>query len=120
MSFFDEFSQKAKTFTSVAQEKTKDAVDIAKITAAIVSERRELDRMYRAIGEWFANSYEGEVPLGVADLMDAVKASQERIEELQKRKSAGDETASTGAKDCPICGVRTSGRFCPHCGAPLE
>ena len=42
MSFFDEFTQKAKAVAATAQEKAREAADSAKISAAILSEKREL------------------------------------------------------------------------------
>ena len=52
MAFFDDFPQKAKSMAAAAGEKARDVADSAKLTAAILSEQRELDKNYRAIGEW--------------------------------------------------------------------
>ncbi len=118
MAFFDEFSQKAKAFANVATEKTKEAVDTAKLTAAIIAEQRELDKSCRAIGEWFTTAYEGEIPDEVADLVASVKASREKIAELQetRRKAGGDNGVE---RACPLCGTMSGGKFCPQCGAPM-
>ena len=53
MSFFDDLTKKAKVVASAASEKAKEAADTAKISAAIVAEKRELDKNYRAIGQWY-------------------------------------------------------------------
>lgn len=114
MAFFDEFSQKARVLASAATEKAKEAADSAKISAAILSEQRELDRNYRAIGEWFVSEFEGEVPDAVADLVTAVNNSRQRIAQLQESRQRTE-----GGRECPLCGAVSSGKFCPQCGAPM-
>ena len=52
MSFLDELTQKAKVVASAATEKAKSAAATAKISADILAEKRELDKNYRAIGQW--------------------------------------------------------------------
>ena len=116
MAFFDEFSQKARTLANVATEKAKEAADSAKISAAILSEQRELDRNYRAIGEWFVSEFEGEVPDAVADLVTSVNNSRQRIAQLQESRQRSGES---GGRECPLCGAVSSGKFCPECGAPM-
>lgn len=84
MSYFEEMTQKAKEVVATAAEKAKVAADSAKISAEIIREKRELDKNYRAIGQWYACEHlEGEVPEAIADVIAAVKASQEKITQLQ-------------------------------------
>ena len=85
---------KAKDLAGVAVDKAKSATDAAKLNMAILTEQRELEKNYRAIGEWFISEYTGETP-------DAVK----------------EETVSV--KVCPVCGAASEDKFCPHCGAPM-
>lgn len=121
MSFFDDLTKKAKVVASAASEKAKEAADTAKISAAIVAEKRELDKNYRAIGQWYVCEYaDGETPAAVADLVAAVKASQEKIAQLQasRDKAMAEEQAQEGSV-CPVCGKISSSKFCPHCGAPM-
>ena len=123
MSFLDELTQKAKVVASAATEKAKSAAATAKISADILAEKRELDKNYRAIGQWFVCEHPDEAPEAIADVVAAVKASQARIEELQAAKATAD-TAESGepaaGKVCPACGKVSDGKFCPCCGAPLE
>ncbi|MCI8419558.1 MAG: zinc ribbon domain-containing protein [Oscillospiraceae bacterium] len=125
MSFFDEFTQKAKAVAATAQEKAREAADSAKISAAILSEKRELDRNYRTIGQWYVGEH-AEVPEAIADVVEAVRESLERIEQLQaSRERAENEEAAMEAEEitgtvCPVCGKISSSNFCPNCGAPLE
>jgi DNA repair exonuclease SbcCD ATPase subunit len=97
----------------------------------IISEQREMEKNYRAIGEWFVSEYEGEVPDAVKDVVAAVIASKERIGELEAAKAAKKEEESCHCscqeqpaeeiqqKVCPVCGESSDGKFCPKCGAPM-
>ena len=96
--------------------------DSAKISAEIIREKRELDKNYRAIGQWYACEHTEEVPEAIADVIAAVRASQEKISELQaSREAAESEEAAAQAegKVCPVCGKISDSKFCPHCGAPM-
>jgi len=120
MAFFNDLTKKAKDMASVAADKAKDAAEVAKINMAIAGEQREIDKNYRAIGEWYMNEYEGEIPDGVRALVDAVSASKAKIAELEaaKVKEEAVEAAPAGKK-CPICGAEADSKFCPQCGAPM-
>lgn len=128
MSYFEEAKQKAREVAAVAAEKARAAADSAKISAAIIAEKRELDKNYRAIGQWYACEYaNSSVPDAIADVVAAVRASQEKIAELQARREAA-ETAEAAedigdpdaGKSCPVCGKISDTKFCPHCGAPMD
>lgn len=121
MSFFDELTAKAKTVANVASEKARGAADSAKISADIIKERRELDKSYRAIGQWFVTEHADDAPEAIADLVAAVQASRSKIKELQAMRES--EEAAPRPKNqtvCPVCGEPTSSKFCPHCGAPVN
>lgn len=122
MSYFEEMTQKARELAATAAEKAREAADSAKISAAIIAEKRELDKSYRAIGQWYACENTGEVPDAIADVVVAVRASQEKIAELQARREAAESeeaAAQAEGKVCPVCGKISDSKFCPHCGAPM-
>ena len=124
MSYFEEMTQKARAAVSTAAGKAREVADSAKISASIIAEKRELDKNYRAIGQWYACENEGkEVPEAIADVIAAVRASQEKIAELQAKREEA-ECAEAGVpeegKVCPVCGKISDTKFCPHCGAPME
>ena len=100
---FDELTRKAKDVANKAADRTKDAAELVKLNVAIAGEQKEIDKNYRAIGEWFVSEYEGEIPDAVREAVEAVNAS--------KAKIAG--------KKCPICGAESDSKFCPQCGAPM-
>ena len=127
MAFFDELTKKAKDIAALAADKTKDAADTVKTNVAIAGEQREIDKNYRAIGEWFVNEYEGEIPEAVREIVEAVAASKTKIAELEASKEKADEPVIEAevleedfiAKACPICGNEADSKFCPQCGAPM-
>ena len=123
MAFFDELTKKAKGVAAVAADKAKDAAELTKITVAIAGEQKEIDKNYRAIGEWFANEYEGEIHDAVRDLVEAINASKAKIAELEASKPSKDEpevAEAPAGKKCPICSAVSDSKFCPQCGAPME
>ena len=134
MAFFEELGKKAQAVAGVAAEKAKDLAgvasekaksvsDSAKASMEIISEQREMEKNYRAIGEWFVSEYQGEIPDAVKDVVAAVAASKERIAQLEASKPQKDEPvvdeADVSFKVCPVCGAASDSKFCPHCGAPM-
>ena len=142
MPFSEDLTKKAQQVAGAAAEKAKDlagtatemanaAIDTAKMNMEILSEQREIEKNYRAIGEWFVSEFQGEVPDAVKDVVAAVIASKERIGELEAAKAAKKEEESchcscqeqpaeeTQQKVCPVCGESSDGKFCPKCGAPM-
>ena len=124
MAFLDDLTKKAKDVAAVAADKARDAAELTKITVSIASEQREIDKNYRAIGEWFVNEYEGQIPDAVRDLVEAVVTSKAKIAELEAAKAANkapeaDVTVESHEKTCPICGNKSDSKFCPQCGAPM-
>ena len=88
MAFFDNFSkkvqdvafvatEKAQQVAAVAGEKANAVADKAKTEYEMASERRSMDKNYRAIGEWYVSTLEGDAPEAVADIVAAIKASGE-------------------------------------------
>ena len=123
MSFFDDLTKKAKAAAATASVMAKDAADSAKTSAAILAEKREMDKNYRAIGQWYVSEHEEEeVPQAIADLVAAVKASQEKIAQLEASKEKPVEVVEPVVEEgkvCPVCGKVCDSKFCPHCGAPM-
>lgn len=118
-------AEKAKDLAGTATEMAKAAIDTAKMNMEILSEQREIEKNYRAIGEWFVSEFQGEVPDAVKDVVAAVNASKEKIAHLEasKKKETAQEAEpvekSDDAKTCSICGTVSDSNFCPHCGAPM-
>lgn len=122
MGVLNDFTVKAKGMAAAAKDKAQDVAKVTKINVAIASEQKEIDKNCLAIGQWFVNDYEGEIPDGVKDLVDAVNASKAKIAELESSKPVKPEEPAAeepAGKPCPICGEVSDSKFCPHCGAPM-
>jgi len=120
--FLNDLGKKAQAVAAVAADKAKDAAELARINMAIASEQREIDKSFRAIGEWYVSEFSGEIPPAVKDLVDAVSASKAKIAELESSKpmkEEASEAAQSVNKACPICGTSSDSKFCPQCGAPM-
>ena len=146
MAFFDKLkdmaeivAEKAKDAAEVVSEKAKDVGENAKLSVEIMSEQREMEKNYRAIGEWFVSEFEGEIPDAVKDVVAAVNASKAKIAELEAQKAANkaaEEEADVVVEEapaeeapveeapavpaCPVCGKQSEGKYCPECGAPMN
>ena len=119
---FDELTRKAKDVANKAADRTKDAAELVKLNMAIAGEQKEIDKNYRAIGEWFVGEYEGEIPDAVREAVEAVNASKAKIAELEASKPVKEEPSpevEEAGKKCPICGAESDSKFCPQCGAPM-
>lgn len=125
MGVLNDFTEKAKDVVAAAADKAKGVASVTKINVAIAGEQKEIDKNCLAIGQWFVSDYDGEIPDGVKDLVDAVNASKAKIAELEASKPAKSEEpaeageSTKGGKPCPICGEVSDSKFCPHCGAPM-
>ena len=116
MAFVEDLSQKARELADAASGIAKDAADNVKVTAAILAEQREMDKNYRAIGEWYVAQVNGEPPAEVADLVAAIRLSPARLEKLRASRQREDAAQE---RRCPLCGAVSSEKFCPRCGAPM-
>ena len=133
MAFFDDLSKKVKDaaavasdkvkdVAAVASDKAKDAAELTKISVAIAGEQRAMDKNYRAIGEWYVNEYEGEIPEAIREIVEAVAASKAKIAELEASKPRKEDAPVQDedfVKICPVCGAEAGSKFCPQCGAPM-
>ena len=135
MSVFNDLTKKAQAAASTATDLAKYWTETAKINVAIAGEQKEIDKNCLAIGQWFVNDYEGEIPEAVKDLVDQVNAKKAKIAELEESRPTKPapaepaeeaetseeavEEAEPAGKPCPICGKVSDSKFCPHCGAPM-
>ena len=93
---------KAKDLAEVAADKAQALTDTAKVNMSIMSEQRELEKNYRAIGEWYVSTLEGDAPEAVADIVAAIKASQEKLAAYEAAKA---EAAAAKKAQEPIIEV---------------
>lgn len=113
MAFFEDLSrkvqdvafaaaEKGKEVAAIASEKAQDAADTVKTNVAIAGEQRAIEKNYRAIGEWYVSTLEGDAPEAVADIVAAIKASQEKLAAYEAAKA---EAAAAKKAQEPIIKV---------------
>lgn len=114
-------ADKAQEVAAVAGEKAQEVADRAKTEYAIAKEKHSLDKNFRAVGEWYLSTLDGEVPEAVADIVEAIRDSQMKIEALEAARGAkGDaDDEAADVRYCPTCGEIVTGRFCSACGTEV-
>ena len=128
MAFFDNFSkkvqdvafaatEKAQQVAAVAGEKANAVADKAKTEYEMASERRSMDKNYRAIGEWYVSTLEGDAPEAVADIVAAIKASQEKLAAYEAAKA---EAAKKAQEPIIEVTVEKEAEEAPAAEAPAE
>ena len=134
MAFFDNFSkkvqdvafvatEKAQQVAAVAGEKANAVADKAKTEYEMASERRSMDKNYRAIGEWYVSTLEGDAPEAVADIVAAIKASQEKLAayEAAKAEAAAAKKAQELSADFrALTGLRQLMEFLARYDLPVH
>ena len=111
MAFFEDLSrkvqdvafaaaEKGKEVPAIASEKAQDAADTVKTNVAIAGEQRAIEKNYRAIGEWYVSALEGDAPEAVADIVAAIKDSQDKLAayEAAKAEAAAAKAEAAAAK----------------------
>lgn len=82
----DYAGEKAGALKDYAGEKAGAIKDAARTNVSLVNEKRNLEKNYQALGEWYAAYCGDDAPEAVADIVGAIRASQERIAELKALK----------------------------------
>lgn len=113
MAFFEDVGKKlTKAGQGVAQT-TKNVADKMKLSNAISDEKRDIERLYCAIGQKYFEGHADDADPALAELVEGVKAANARIaeynEQLNKLK---------GVIVCQSCGaeVPANAVFCNMCG----
>lgn len=136
MAFIDNLkdaAQKAKTSVkntaAVASEKTKNFVEVQKLTSSIHDEEKLIVSWKTEIGEIYWSRYLSEeaLPEDVADLCKKIGEALERISCLEseiqsyKEKKEEEKEEESGIF-CPSCGVKSpqGTAFCSNCGKDLR
>ena len=116
MSFLDDMSKKITDAGRATAQKGKEVADIAKLRSQISEEQKKLREIYEQIGKRYVEEL-GDTPAeSFAEDVDAVRLSQDKIEECQKK--IGE---IKGVVKCPKCGEEapSGSAFCSACGAKM-
>ena len=138
MAFWDNFERKATDATANVVSKVKGVSDITRLNSMVSEEENRIREIYFKIGQTYVALHGRDNEAGFADLLNALKASQLKIEQckqeimdikgVQKCERCGAEVAA-GAAFCMTCGAQipkiqpkpavNAGRRCKKCGATV-
>lgn len=138
MAFWDNFEKKATDATANVMSKVKGVSDITRLNSMVTEEENRIREIYFKIGQTYVALHGQDNDPGFADLLNALKASQLKVEKykqdimdikgVQKCEKCGAEVAA-GASFCMTCGAQipkiqpnpavNSGRRCKKCGATV-
>ena len=116
MDFFDDINKAIENAGNTAKQKTRDLTDIVKMNNAIKEEEKNLQDIYRSIGEIFVKKYYSETEKSLRNLVSQARETEQNIE-LYTTKVQEIKKVDT----CPKCGkeIQSGAAFCMHCGTPL-
>ena len=86
-------TEKAQGMAAVAGEKANAVKEVAKTNISLVTEKRNLEKAYQALGEWYAAQLGEDVPEGAENLVAAIRLTQQNLETLKNLKSEQDMSA---------------------------
>lgn len=87
-------TEKAQVVASAAGEKAGVVKEVAKTNISLVTEKRNLEKAYQALGEWFAAQCGcDDIPEGAADMIAEVRALEDKLETLKNMKTEQDMSA---------------------------
>lgn len=112
MAFFNEFKEKFNKAAQSVTTKTKDGMEISRLSGESRSISAEIDNLYRQIGRVYAES-RGADSEALAPLCARVEELQLKLQEVEKQKMQ-----LKNQHRCPACGtvMPKNARFCSACG----
>lgn len=113
MSFFENLGKKISQAGESAVEKTKQMTEIARLNGKIDDVQKNLDKLYKQIGEIYAEKYADIAPEDLVDYISQVKNYQTELDSLGK-----DLNLVKGFVKCDNCGslIKIGDAFCGKCG----
>lgn len=122
MAILDNLGKKLTEVTQTTVQVSKGLMDSAKTALAISAEEREIERAYRALGQWYYAT-KGANPEEAGEYIDIVDTSLRKIRDIREEAEAAKtaDTPPAAVSTCPACGaqIEDGAQFCPACGAML-
>ena len=110
MAFFDEIVGKITGAAQSVSNKTRDGVELTRISAEDRGVASEIGALYEQIGRGYVDSVSSKI---LDELRQRVMDLRVRLDELAEQKAL-----LRNQNRCPACGatVDKSARYCPSCG----
>ena len=115
MAFFNEFMGKVNKAAQSVTSKTKESMEISRLSGEGRSIQSELDGIYGQIGRIYVES-NGETSEALSALCARAAELNSRLEELEHQK-----LQIKNQNVCPACGavMAKDARFCSNCGEKM-
>ena len=115
MAFFDDFVQKVNKAAQTVTSKTKDSMEISRLSSAGRGISAELEKLYAQIGRTYVES-EGQAVDDLRTLSDHALELASRLDALERQK-----LQVRNQNRCPNCGsvMTMDMRFCSNCGTKM-
>ena len=106
MPILNDLSKKLSEVAQTTVQVSKELAGSAKATLAISAEEREIEKAYRALGQWYYST-KGENPEEAAEFIETVDTSLRKIREIRQEAEAAKTAASQPVPmiACPACGT---------------
>ena len=116
MAFWDNFEKKATDATANVVSKVKGVSDITRLNSMVSEEENRIREIYFKIGQTYVTLHGRDNEAGFADLLNALKASQLKVERYKQ-----EIMDIRGVQKCERCGaeVAAGAAFCMTCGAQI-
>ncbi len=122
MAILNDLSKKLTNVAQTTVQVSKGLAESAKASLAISSEEREIEKAYRALGQWYYAT-KGANPEEAGEYIDIVDTSLRKIREIREEAEAAKTAANLPVPTvaCPACGaeMEEGTKFCPACGAMM-
>jgi hypothetical protein len=117
MDFFNKLGDSIQNVSKEATKKAKDLSGTVSLNAQIKESESGLEKLYKAIGEKYYNTYTADAEEKYTEECAQIKVLKEKIE--KDRKSLRE---LKGLVLCPNCGaeVEQTAAHCPKCGTFLK
>ena len=130
MPILNDLSKKLSEVAQTTVQVSKELAGSAKATLAISAEEREIEKAYRALGQWYYST-KGENPEEAAEFIETVDTSLRKIREIRQEAEAAKTAASQPVPmiACPACGntvyvseddLDAGEAICPSCNVAFE
>lgn len=112
MAFFNEFKEKFNKAAQSVTSKTKDSVEITRLSGESRGIANELATLYEQIGRCYVDSKGSDLE-ALEPLCARVEELRDRLEELERQRMQ-----LKNQNRCPACGavMAKNARFCSNCG----
>ena len=112
MAFLNEFKEKFNKAAQSVTNKTKDSVEITRLSGESRGIANELTSLYEQIGRIYVDTKGGDGE-NLAPLCARAEELRDRLEELERQRMQ-----LKNQNRCPACGavMAKSARFCSNCG----